>query len=272
MEQAPFHIRSFIGTFNEDWYDVGFHQNTTLEIEVTLEGRGLFEWPERKVFVETGHIVVIPPGISHRFAAVTKVRFGVIHMQGMPPALQEVADKLTRGCLTPRIFAMSRIDGDRFEKLFREWLRVLASPLKEQERTRAVWAELLLLYLHEHAQTDMQAMTITKAADYLRQNLRESVQMTDLAELSGLSVAGFRRTFEKIYRLSPKQYQQQCRMQEAKWLLSATDKDLNEIAEQVGFYRLHSFSQWFKSVEGTSPSLWRKRQKTMRGSDLQTTP
>ncbi|MEF3305777.1 helix-turn-helix domain-containing protein [Paenibacillus sp. GYB003] len=265
MEQPAFHIRSFIGTFNEDWYDVGFHQNTTLEIEIVLEGRGLFEWPERKVYIETGHVVVIPPGISHRFAAVTKVRFGVFHLQGMPTDLQEVVDKLACGYDQPRIYAMSRIDRDRFEKLFREWLRVLASPLKDRERTHAVWAELLLLYMHEHAQTDLQAMTITKAADFLRENLSHNVQMSDLAELTGLTVAGFRRTFEKIYRLSPKQYQQQCRMQEAKWLLSATDKDLNEIAEQVGFHRLHSFSQWFKSVEGASPSLWRKRQKTMHG-------
>jgi AraC-like DNA-binding protein len=255
-----FHIRSFIGTFNEDWYDIGFHQNTTLEIEIVLEGRGLFEWPERKVFVEAGHIVVIPPGIPHRFAAVTKIRFGVIHLQHMPPALEEVAGQLARGYGQPRIYAMSRIDSDRFVKLFREWLRVLASPLKNSQRTHDVWAELMLLYLHEHAQTDLQAMTITKAADFLRASLRENVQMADLAELTGLTVAGFRRTFEKIYGLSPKQYQQQCRMEEAKWLLSATDKDLNEIAVQVGFHRLHSFSQWFKSMEGAPPSLWRKRQ------------
>ncbi|TMV51576.1 helix-turn-helix transcriptional regulator [Paenibacillus mesophilus] len=270
MEQRALFIRSSIGTYSEDWFDVGFHQNTTLEIEIILEGRGLFEWPERKVFVETGHVVIIPPGIPHRFAAVTKVRFGVIHLQGMPASLREVADKLAHDYAQPRMYALSRIDRDRFEKLFREWLRVLASPLKEPQRTHAVWAELLLLYLHEHSQTDLQAMTITKAADFLRENLRQNVQVADLAELTGLTVAGFRRTFEKIYRLSPKQYQQQCRMQEAKWLLSATDKDLNEIAEQVGFHRLHSFSQWFKAVEGTSPSLWRKSQKAMHGIDIPT--
>ncbi|WP_245954521.1 helix-turn-helix domain-containing protein [Paenibacillus flagellatus] len=262
-----FHIRSFIGTFDEDWYDVGFHENVTLEIEIVLEGRGLFEWPERKVFVESGHVVVIPPGIPHRFAAVSKVRFGVFHLQHMPPTLRDVADKLAQGGAQPRVYALSRLDRDRFEKLFREWLRVHSSTPKDRSRTNAVWAELLLLYLHEHSQSDLQAMTITKAADFLRENLRQHVQMADLADLTGMTVAGFRRTFEKIYRLSPKQYQQQCRMQEAKWLLSATDKDLNEIAEQVGFHRLHSFSQWFKSAEGVSPSAWRKRQKTMHGRE-----
>jgi hypothetical protein len=37
MEQPAFHIRSSIRTYNEDWYDVGFHQNLTLEIEIVLE-------------------------------------------------------------------------------------------------------------------------------------------------------------------------------------------------------------------------------------------
>ncbi|MDF2663079.1 MAG: AraC family transcriptional regulator [Paenibacillus sp.] len=265
MEDGTFHIRSFIGKFDETWQDIGFHQNTTLEIEIVLEGRGLFEWPERKQHIETGHVVVIPPGIPHRFAAITKVRYGVFHLQGMPPSLREAADKLAGNYTQPKLYALSRIDRDRFEKLFREWLRVLAASLKDRQRNYAVWAEMLLLYLYEHSQTDLQAMTITKAADYLRENLGQTVQMADLAELSGLTVAGFRRTFEKIYKLSPKQYQQQCRMQEAKWLLSATDKDMNEIAGQVGFYRLHSFSQWFKSAEGVSPTLWRKRQKMNHG-------
>ncbi|GIQ62012.1 hypothetical protein PACILC2_05800 [Paenibacillus cisolokensis] len=260
MKSSAFDIRSFIASFDETWYDDGFHTNTTLEIEIVLEGRGIFEWTERTLHIESGHVVVIPPGISHRFEAVTKVRFGVMHLQRMPEALRDIADRLLRDSGTPKLYALSRIDRDRFEMLFREWLRISSSTLKDKARHFAVWTEMLLLFLHEHSKTDLQAMTITKAADYLRENLRLNVQMADLAELAGMTVSGFRRTFDKIYGMSPKQYQQQCRMQEAKWLLSATDKDLNEIAGQVGFHRLHSFSQWFKSAEGISPSVWRKRQ------------
>lgn len=260
MHEA-FHIRSFIGTQDENWLNDPMHENTSLEIEIVLEGRAVFEWTERRNHIEAGHVVIIPPGIRHRFESVTKNRLGVIHLQYMPPQVRDIANKLAPDSAKPRIAALSRIDRDRFEPLFREWLRVQSSSLQDRQRSLAVWAELLLLFLHEHAQSDLQAMTITKAADYLREHLRHSVQMTDLAELTGMTVASFRRTFEKIYRLSPKQYQQMCRMQEAKWLLSATDKDMNEIADRVGFRRLHSFSQWFKSAEGVSPSHWRRLKK-----------
>lgn len=262
--QASFVTRSSIGTYNEDWHDVGFHRHPTLEISVVLEGRGLFEWTERQAFIETGHVIVIPPELPHRFAAVTKVRFGVFHLKDVPAQLAELLRGFSCGD-QPKIFALSRIDKDRYERLFREWLRVKSSSLKNRETTCAAWVAVLVLFLQEHSQTDLQAMTITKAADYIRQNLRHNVHISDLAELAGLTVAGFRRVFERMYHMSPKQYQQQCRMHEAKWLLSATDKDMKEIAEQVGFSRMHSFSQWFKTMEGVSPSVWRKRQQMNGG-------
>lgn len=272
MAESGFHIHSSIGTYDEDWEDIGLHHNITLEIEIVIEGRGIFELEDRQIFIEAGHVIIIPPGIPHRFAAVTKVRLGVIHLQGMPAAMMNIAEKLTQGNGQPQIYALSRLDQDRFEKLFREWILVLSSPLKERQRTHEVWAEMLLLYLYEHSKTDLQAMTITKAADFLRENLTHRLKMADLAKLTGLTVVGFRRTFEKIYQLSPKQYQQQCRMRESKWLLSATDKDMKEIAEQVGFHRLHSFSQWFKSAEGISPSQWRKQQWMMHNYNNENEP
>lgn len=259
--QPLFEARGFIGTHNDEWYDEGFHTNYSLEISIVMEGRGMFEWSERKHYVEAGHVIVVSPGVPHRFEAVTKVRFGVIHLANVPARLAELTQRLSGSSGAPGITTLSRLDKERFERLFREWLRLASSPIQELERTHAAWMEVLLLFLLEHLKADLQAMTVTKAADFIRENLRENVHMADLATLAGLSESAFRRLFEQTYRMSPKQYQQQCRMNEAKWLLSATDKDMKEIAEQVGFYRLHSFSQWFKETEGVSPSVWRKRQQ-----------
>jgi len=127
MEPA-FHLRSFIGTFDEHWHDDPMHRNTTLEIEIILEGRGRFEWEDRSVQVETGHVVIIPPGIPHRFDAVTNIRFGVIHLQHMPSSLQDVANQLGAALQRPTISALSRMDRDRFELLFRELLRHIEGP------------------------------------------------------------------------------------------------------------------------------------------------
>ncbi|MCU6707775.1 AraC family transcriptional regulator [Paenibacillus sp. J5C_2022] len=301
-------VRGHIGTYMEDFQDCGFHHNDSCEISIVLEGRGVFETPDKKHFIEDGHIIIVPRGMLHRFGAVTKVRFGVIHIANGPERLEQwlrmlaagpdvselptaadvqgrlrAGDKSSEGqyglasdgeegagaqahaqhagTSSVRIAALSRIDKERFEGLLRECLREVSYPLKEREVTIVAWLEVLVLFLLEHSQTNVQALTVTKAADYIRENMRSNVQISDLAELSGLSVPSFRRLFEQTYAMSPKQYQQQCRMNEAKWLLTATDKDIQEIALQVGFTRMHSFSQWFKETEGQAPTAWRKHQQ-----------
>ncbi|MEC0232707.1 helix-turn-helix domain-containing protein [Paenibacillus alba] len=264
--QDELEIRSFIGTHDAEFYDDGFHRHPAVEISIVLEGRGMFEWSKRSV-METGHIVIIPPDLSHRFEAVTSVRFGVILLQGVSAPISELLKKLGGGAKgAPLFLALSRLDKERFERLFREWLRMKASFLKEKQANYAAWMEVLLLFLLEHSQQDLQGMTVTKAADYMRENMQESIQISDLAELTGFTEPAFRRVFEQMYGVSPKQYQQQCRLQEAKWLLSSTEKDIREIAEQVGFSRLHSFSQWFKQQEGLPPTVWRKSQRMQHGS------
>ncbi|MBP1996035.1 helix-turn-helix domain-containing protein [Paenibacillus eucommiae] len=258
--QTEFQIRSFIGSNDKDWQDPGFHSHITLEISILLEGQGVFEWENGKEMLEAGHVILIPSLVSHRFEGIGRSRYGVIHLEGMPTRMTELLQMLVNE-KNPTLFALSRLDKDRFEKLFREWLRIKASQLKEKSWNYISWTEVMVLFLLEHSQKDQQALTITKAADYIRENLQQGVQISGMAVLAGLSEAGFRRLFEQIYHMSPKQYQQQCRMAEAKWLLSSSNKDIMEIADQIGFNRLHSFSQWFKQTEGVSPSEWRKMQR-----------
>ncbi|MCQ6563066.1 helix-turn-helix domain-containing protein [Paenibacillus mendelii] len=257
---TEFQIRSFIGTFDEDWQDPGLHRHATFEISILLEGRGVFGWDQGKHDLEAGHVVLIPSHIPHLFEGLGKNRYGVIHLEGIPTRIQELLQMLVSE-EKPTLFALSRLDKDRFERLFREWQRIKSSQLKEQTRNYVSWIEVMVLFLLEHSQKDQQSLTITKAADYIRENLQEGVQISGMAALAGFSEAGFRRLFEQIYHMSPKKYQQQCRMTEAKWLLSSSDKEIMEIAAQIGFTRLHSFSQWFKSAEGVSPTEWRKMQQ-----------
>lgn len=255
-----FHIRSFIGTRDNDWHDPGLHHHATFEISILLEGRGVFECCEGKQALESGHVVLIPPHTPHFFEGHGKNRFGVIHLEGMTPEINDLLNmQINEG--KPTVFALSRLDKDRFERLFREWLRIKSSHLKEQTRNYTSWTEVLILFLLEHSQKNQQSLTITKAADYIRENLQQGVQISSMAALAGFSEAGFRRLFEQVYHMSPKKYHQQCRMTEAKWLLSSSDKEIMEIANQIGFSRLHSFSQWFKQTEGVSPTEWRKMQQ-----------
>ncbi|WP_089548640.1 AraC family transcriptional regulator [Paenibacillus sp. SSG-1] len=253
-------IRGFIGTHDKDWEDERQWSHPDLEISVVLEGSGRFVHEQEERRVEAGHVALIPSLSAHSFHAMTPIRFGVVLVDGLPTHVRELFERLiVLG--KPRIIALSRLDQDRYERLFREWLRSRSSTLKEPVRNDLAWIEILLLFLNEHSHPDQQSFTVSHTGDYIRRHLQEPIVIGSLAEMAGLSEEGFRKRFFKAYGMTPKQYQQMCRLEEAKWLLSSTDKDMQAIAEQIGFAQLHSFSLWFKKTEGCPPSEWRTRQR-----------
>ncbi|MFC5406186.1 helix-turn-helix transcriptional regulator [Cohnella soli] len=254
------HIRSFIGTHEKEWEDPHAFRHESLELTNIVEGSGLFRWGEKEIPVSAGHIVLIPPDVAHSFHAVTAIRFAVILMDGLPQATRELFDRLLLNG-EPTVIALSPFDQEQYAQLFKQWLRIASSKLKDPERSYEAWLDMLLLFVSEHSQAGTQAQSVAHIADYIRTNLDIGLQIGDLAEKAGLSEEGFRKRFMKAYGMTPKQYHQMCKMTEAKWLLSSSDKDMQAIAEAIGFGQLHSFSTWFKQLEGCSPSEWRKAQR-----------
>jgi AraC-like DNA-binding protein len=57
-------------------------------------------------------------------------------------------------------------------------------------------------------------------------------------------------------------YLLECRIEQAKELISYSDYALKEIAERVGFKNIHHFTRVFSEITGVSPGLW--RQQTVR--------
>ena len=64
--------------------------------------------------------------------------------------------------------------------------------------------------------------------------------------------------FSKLNSKSALQYIQERKMLEARRLLSYTDMRINEIAYEIGFDDIQTFSRFFKKQEGVSPSEFKK--------------
>lgn len=210
-------------------------------------------WKQDKLFL---YLLNVP----HSFHARSPIRFGVLLIAGLPLESQINFNVLIQGG-SPTIITLSQMDQELYEALFRQWLRVITSSLKEPEKSYQAWIQVLLLFLYERSRYNRLAISVRHAADYITQHLQLNLHISDLASLAGLSEEGFRKRFYKVYGMTPKQFHQMKRLDEAKWLLSASDKDMQFIADSLGFSYLPSFSTWFKKLEGTSPTEWRKEQR-----------
>ena len=137
--------KSFIGAHDEHWEDDGLRSHQELEITLIMEGSGRFcarQGSESGIRERGSHSVRGP----HSFHALSPIRFGVLLADRIPSEVKELFDRLIQDGRT-RIIALSRLDRDRYERLFREWLRIRSAPLKDPIRNYAVWVELLLLFL-----------------------------------------------------------------------------------------------------------------------------
>lgn len=248
---------AIIGHENE--WKMEFHEHESFELSAVLEGGGYFQCEDGPpVPLEAGHVVLLLPNVRHRYWTRGAIRFGV---------LQALHDRETEKLLRTiaagerhRLLYLSPFELSTYESLFRSWLRAISQPLREPEQIVSAWIRLLMLTLLQSADTRRKPLSVVTAADYIRENVSQSVSIQQLAKMSGVSESSFRRLFHETYGMSPKQYLQNCRLTEAKWLLRASSKAVQSVSEQIGFMSIHAFSAWFQKMVGMSPNEWRKRQ------------
>ena len=100
-----------------------------------------------------------------------------------------------------------------------------------------------------------------RVIDYIERHLSEEITLDDLCELVDLERSYLIARFKKSFGLSPMRYVGAMRLQQAKTLLSTTDKSITEIAYAVGFGSIHYFCRYFKRSVGITPNEYREKNR-----------
>lgn len=93
----------------------------------------------------------------------------------------------------------------------------------------------------------------------VEQHFKTKHTITDYADLLNKSPKTISNIFSKISPKSPLKYIQERIMLEAKRLLYYTDKPIKEIAYEIGYEDIQTFSRFFKNQEGISPSEYKEK-------------
>lgn len=83
--------------------------------------------------------------------------------------------------------------------------------------------------------------------------------VADLVRLSGLPKRSFDRRFRKATGYAPLEYVQWLRVEEAKYMLEIEDKQIEDVAAEVGYSDLASFRRLFRKLSGLTPGEYRRR-------------
>ena len=111
----------------------------------------------------------------------------------------------------------------------------------------------------EVTDTEKQVKAIKDSIIFIREHYKEKLYIRNLSELTGLNEQYFIRFFGSVTGVSPLDYINRYRVEQAARLLKDTDTHVYEIAEECGFHNIGNFIKIFRSVTGETPHKFRKR-------------
>lgn len=101
---------------------------------------------------------------------------------------------------------------------------------------------------------------LDKARAVLDKRFTSAITNSELSSIACLSEGAFIRSFSARYGIPPMTYRKELRITAAKHLLSVSGRSVGEIASNVGYRDIYTFSRIFRSVVGMTASEWRKEQ------------
>ncbi len=98
-----------------------------------------------------------------------------------------------------------------------------------------------------------------RAADFIAENYSRAELSNDMIAVAlNTSTVAFRTEFKRSCGIPPMRYVTRLRMERAKILLGEETVPIQEIAAEVGYSSVYSFSRTFKNICGCSPQQFRR--------------
>jgi AraC-like DNA-binding protein len=163
------------------------------------------------------------------------------------------------------IIRLSEIDRERFILLWNAFVAELETEdVLQQEMLQMMLKRVMILCTRLYKeQTDLSKIDAS-SSDLVREfnflvekHFREKHAVKEYAELLFKSPKTLSNLFAKLSDKTPLQYIQERILLEARRLLAYTDKPVKEIAYDLGYDDVQSFSRFFRSQEGKSPTEFR---------------
>ena len=119
--------------------------------------------------------------------------------------------------------------------------------VQRQGRERPCWSQAI------------QDPQVQKAVQALHADCARQWTLEALASHAGLSRTSLAERFRKTMGNTPLNYLRTVRIQKAMGVLSASERSLEQIAQEVGYQDAFSFSKVFKRTVGIAPRAFRQQ-------------
>jgi AraC-like DNA-binding protein len=243
---------------------VGFLTHNTLVLQVS--GNFTLETAAQKISMGKGEMLLIR---KNQLGQITKTPLPDEHYETIVISLQE--DLLRKIALEEHIGVLPKYTGpsnilipsNEFLKgYFQSVLPYVRNPEKNltHEIGMLKVKEAVMLLLHtmpalREVLFDFSEPYKIDLEKFMLGHFHYNIPVQEFAELTGRSLAAFKRDFQKIFGMAPRQWLQEKRLTEARALIEKQKKP-SAIYLDLGFESLSHFSNSFKKKFGKAPTDW----------------
>jgi AraC family transcriptional regulator len=215
----------------------------------------------------TGVFCVTPAGVDNQLNITVPVP-RALHLYLPPTQFRKLADDFNLPGEPAR--SIRYVSGARDEFIYQIGLSIIPAMTDETAAGRmfvetasaTLAARLLQSYWDSGAgkalePTRIDHARLRRALDYISANLDEEITLAQLAQVAGVSVFHFARTFTRAMGVSPSRYVSRMRLEKAMAEIAAGKLSLAEIAFRAGFSSQASFTRAFHRATGLTPGEYR---------------
>lgn len=267
------------------------HYHKIFELLYCYEGGAVQTIEDRPIAFCRGDWLVIPPGMRHRVVnsgpgdyIYLSIHFDIDDLDFRRWFQTQALNKWNNSQL-PRLGLTRQLD--HLDELIKNNILALTAStglsqeiectilVKERLRLQAVILTVLSEIIEAQLQSSDPGQTAgqenslyeVETAHRIEQYISENFHLAEcsihmIAKELCLSRVQCYKLFTKVYKVSPRQYMTNKKLQHAKHLLLHTDLKIQAISEQLGFASQSHFSRQFKRWTGISPLRYRPKSYT----------
>lgn len=247
-----------------------FHSDK-YEIYYLVKGSINYFISEKTYNVEEGDIVIIPPNTLHKTMPKNdQIRKRILVFLNND-FLKDFDSRDVS--LWNEVSILHSEKDSRIEAIFNELLEEYKNK-QNKALLKALTCELLILLQREKERKDkaiddsVPSKLISEIIAYINSNHHKKVTLEETAKLFFTNPSYLSRTFKNCTGISFSDYLINFRIKKALELLLETDKNITQIAFDVGFNSTNHFCKVFKTVMEISPLQYKKQhQKSIVSKD-----
>ena len=250
-----------------------YHTHDSYEFYYLLEGDLTFYIGNEEYRMKKGSIALLPPGLHHKSKPNEDPRHRRILLYIKESFVKEFIEVNNEfmGCFKKPHIQLMKVQQKRIENLLEQMMNEYYRD--DENRDMVIVKSLLGLiislinrYKSENesfstaiSEGNMPSGKITEAVKHINDYYADDITLASTAQALGINPSYLSRSFKASMNCNFSDYLTNVRINHAVNLLLNSDKNITEIAFEVGYNSSNHFCKAFKKVMGISPLRYRKR-------------